>query len=743
MLDLQGNILHTNSTVTERLGYTRKELFGKSVLWVHPEERREEAGRIVGEMLSGQTEYCPVPLVTKAGIQIPVETRVSHGFWDGNPVIFGVTKDISRVRLSEEKFSKVFYLNPSACGLSDLETHKYVEVNEAFCSLFGFTNEEVIGKTAIELGVLTKETMDVALQNADKNGNISSVEVDLTAKNGDIKHVILLAEIIQVQNKKFRFTVVHDMTERKQAKKALHETETKYYNLYTLMRLMSDTMPDMLWAKDLDNRFIFTNKAICENLLNALDTSEPIGKDDMFFALRSRNSHPDNPDWFTFGELCVNSDEITKKEMTHKQFDEYGNVNGKFLYLDVHKAPLYNDKNELIGVVGSARDITEAKKAEKELRESEQKLSTLFESMSEMVALQELVFNENCEPINYRITDCNKAFTEITGINKEDIIGKLATDLDINKTPLFLEEYARVALTGEPYEYTTFYAPLDKYLMISVVSPRKNTFATITTDITEIKQNQEIIFDKNKELENFLYITTHDLRTPLVNIQGFSQKLERQTNAIKLALSECQRESTAKSEIDSMTTENITKALNFILANVTKMDTLLNGLLKISRTGRVSLHIKKVNINQLFKTIIYTQQFQITEYGAKVNIADLPDCYGDENLLNQLFSNVFGNAIKYRDPSRQLVIDITAQIFHSKVIYSIADTGIGIAPRSLEKIFNVFYRVNAASPEAGEGIGLSFAKRIANQHKGKIWVESIEGKGSIFHVQLNKNEFSE
>ena len=147
VLDEQGNIIHTNSTVIDRLGYTQEELSGLSVLMVHPPERREEAGRIVGEMLSGVTTSCPVPIVTKSGVQIPVETTVSQGFWDGKPVIFGVTKDISKVKLSEEKFSKVFYLNPSACGLSDLDTGEYLEVNDQFYTLLGFDKNEVIGKT--------------------------------------------------------------------------------------------------------------------------------------------------------------------------------------------------------------------------------------------------------------------------------------------------------------------------------------------------------------------------------------------------------------------------------------------------------------------------------------------------------------------------------------------------------------------------------------------------------------------
>jgi PAS domain S-box-containing protein len=229
VLDDQGNIIHTNTTVIDRLGYTTKELLGQSILMVHPPERRDEAGRIVGEMLSGVTEFCPVPIVTKSGVQIPVETRVSHGFWDGKPVIFGVTKDISKVSLSEEKFSKVFHINPSACGLNDLNDHKYIEVNEAFHTLLGFDKDAVIGKTAYELGILTIETATAIYLKADSNGKITNAAADIKARNGDIKHVLLSSENIYIQDKEYRFTVVHDITERKrtEAEKAQLEAQNR------------------------------------------------------------------------------------------------------------------------------------------------------------------------------------------------------------------------------------------------------------------------------------------------------------------------------------------------------------------------------------------------------------------------------------------------------------------------------------------------------------------------------------
>lgn len=141
VLDVEGKIIHVNDTVTDRLGYKEKELIGKSILIVHPKERRDEASRIVGEMLAGKTKVCPVPIITKSGKQIPVETRITNGLWDGKPALFGVTKDVSQLILSEEKFSKVFQINPSACGLSDIATQKYIEVNDAFYKLCQVPNK--------------------------------------------------------------------------------------------------------------------------------------------------------------------------------------------------------------------------------------------------------------------------------------------------------------------------------------------------------------------------------------------------------------------------------------------------------------------------------------------------------------------------------------------------------------------------------------------------------------------------
>jgi PAS domain S-box-containing protein len=208
-----------------------------------------------------------------------------------------------------------------------------------------------------------KEKITHVFNDCAQNGINYDEEMEIISANGKRKWVRTIGEAIRNENGEI--TIVHgsfqDISERKQSENALQKSNKKYEGLSTLMRLMADNMPDMLWAKNLNKEYIFANKAICDTLLGAADTDEPLGKTDMFFALRERAKHQGNPKWHTFGEVCRDSDAITLQEMKPMQFEEYGNIKGKFLILDVHKAPLFDDKNKLIGVVGSARDITEQK----------------------------------------------------------------------------------------------------------------------------------------------------------------------------------------------------------------------------------------------------------------------------------------------------------------------------------------------------------------------------------------------
>jgi len=141
-----------------------------------------------------------------------------------------------------------------------------------------------------------------------------------------------------------------------------------------LLSLLTKHLPDMLWVKDLEGIYLYANQAICDGLLMAKDTQEPIGKGDVFFALREREAHKENPEWHTFGELCFNSDIDVIEQNRAIRFEEYGNVKGKMMYLEVYKAPFYDKDGKIIGTVGAGRDITKLKRVQLDLEKSLQTL---------------------------------------------------------------------------------------------------------------------------------------------------------------------------------------------------------------------------------------------------------------------------------------------------------------------------------------------------------------------------------
>ncbi|MBN2635086.1 MAG: PAS domain S-box protein, partial [Prolixibacteraceae bacterium] len=222
VLDDTGNIIHVNETVKNRLGFDTDDLVGKSVLSVHSPDRQEEAARIVVEMLEGKVDSCQVPIVTKYGEEIQVETRIKKGMWNGKPAIFGVTKDISQIKLSEEKFSTAFHTNVSLMAISNIDDSRYVEVNESFLKVLGYTRDEVIGKTSIDLNIFADAPDEIEMKkHLMKNEPVRDVELRVRTKSGDIRIGLFSIDIISIGSEKKYLATMVDITERKKIEKEL------------------------------------------------------------------------------------------------------------------------------------------------------------------------------------------------------------------------------------------------------------------------------------------------------------------------------------------------------------------------------------------------------------------------------------------------------------------------------------------------------------------------------------------
>lgn len=254
----------------------------------------------------------------------------------------------------------------------------------------------------------------------------------------------------------------------------------------------------------------------------------------------------------------------------------------------------------------------------------------------------------------------------------------------------------------------------------------------------EQKRLLEELEEKNKELEQVIYVTSHDLRSPLVNIQGFSQELNlslKELESITLINNEISTDTREK--IHEIFDKDIQESLKYIEASTNKMDGLLSGLLKLSRVDRMTATFDFIDMNRLISDILNSLEFLIKEVGGQVHVENLPSCYGNELQLNQLFSNLITNSIKYRSPSRPIEISITGKELRNekRLLYSVKDNGIGIPKEYHKKIFEIFHRLNPDETE-GEGLGLAIVSKIVTRHKGSIRVDSKPGEGTYFFISF-------
>lgn len=217
------------------------------------------------------------------------------------------------------------------------------------------------------------------------------------------------------------------------------------------------------------------------------------------------------------------------------------------------------------------------------------------------------------------------------------------------------------------------------------------------------------------ELEQFAYITSHDLQAPLRNIAGFSQLLTRRYSQ--------------KLDGDAL------EFMQFIEQGVRQMQALIQGLLQLSRVGRTEGRAERRPLDESLRSALTALRQDLATQNAKVEFGPMPSVPGMQPLLAQLFQNLVGNAIKFHKPGEQPVVRVSAELEEQQVHIRVQDNGIGIPADQLENVFAVFRRLHNAEEYEGTGIGLAICRKIVQHHQGEIWAES-DGQGTTVHVRL-------
>lgn len=261
------------------------------------------------------------------------------------------------------------------------------------------------------------------------------------------------------------------------------------------------------------------------------------------------------------------------------------------------------------------------------------------------------------------------------------------------------------------------------------------------TDVTELKTMEEGLRASNKELEEFTYIASHDLRSPLVNLKGFASELalgvDQLRNAVNLGIP--QLDPAKQKQTLVALDKDIPMALQFIHSSVARMDRLTNAILDLSRIGRRELKFERLNIQSIVNRCLDTLAHQIEAGKIEVGVENLPDVSGDAVALEQVFGNIIDNAIKYLDPKRAGRIRIYGVGGPSENTYYIADNGRGIAKEDMRKIFEIFRRAGNTTNIPGEGMGMAYIKAILRRHGGDIRCTSEIGVGTTFYFTIANN----
>lgn len=422
------------------------------------------------------------------------------------------------------------------------------------------------------------------------------------------------------------------------------------------------------------------------------------------------------------------------------QFEKrYIHKNGGVIWAEVSTALQRNAAGNPECFITTIDDITAKRLAEERLRETALYLQNLLDYANAPI----IVWDPGM-----RITRFNRAFERLTGRSAEEVIGRQLEILFPGDSRDASLKLIGDALNGEHWE--TVQIPIIRkdgafrtvlWNSAAIYRPDGKTLDAVIAqgqDITEMARLNAKLEEKNQEMENFLHVATHDLRSPLVNILGFNRNLERYISELRAVLAPAPIPPEAGRTLEKLTGESIPGALKMVQESSRKMDALITALIEVSRLGRLELNTVRIDMDKFMPDLLATMAFQIKEADAEVRTGPLPQCLGDRAQLSQVFSNLIGNSLKYRAPDRKPVIEISGRTLDDGMVeYRVADNGIGITEEEAAgRIWTLFYRAAAGGSVKGEGIGLTTAKRIIVRHGGKIRAARAPGGGAEFTVQL-------
>ncbi len=503
-----------------------------------------------------------------------------------------------------------------------------------------------------------------------------------------------------------------------------------------LKELIEKHIPDVIWELNLtEQKFTYISPSVYQ--LRGLTVDEAMQED--FRASLHKEDYQ-----YIVNHLQPRVSHFEKGDETMKVLTgEYRQPRKDGSYVDVEITTILikNQQGKVDRIAGISREITH-RKSQKELLRNTQ---SLFETVFNFTATGIALVNEDGTFINV-----NNGFCKMLGYPMEYVMEKTLTHFLVKGDEPFIRDLFKSANKEKGLEKQAEIRMVNIreqiiWGLINITAVQsyldtKTQWVIQIQETTQRKKAEEVIRllnadlkIKNREMEQLVFITSHDLRSPLVNIKGFSGELQYSLKEIIKLYKEYDFDGLAGKILP--VEKEIYESFEYINLSIEKMDRLLKGLLAYSRLGRKVKDPAAIDMHDLVTEVIKTNEYQLKNSHIIIEVSQLPNCWGSEQMINQAFSNLLSNAIKYRDNTRKCIIKISGEQTENSVTYCMEDNGMGIESRHHEKVFELFYRLYPEKGD-GEGLGLSTVKKIIELNSGQIRMESEPGKGTKFFVTL-------
>ncbi|MEO8765728.1 MAG: PAS domain S-box protein [Ginsengibacter sp.] len=623
------------------------------------------------------------------------------------------TEELNR---SEKSYRYLFENNPMPMWVIDLKTFKFLDINEMAVLQYGYTREEFLSMTAMDI---RPETDKERFRQYDRFGaggttNFNKGIWSHVKKDKTIIQVEIIAHSIIFEGIPARFILSNDVTEKLKAEEKLSKSE-KFF------RAMIEKDTDMKTLADPEGNIFYTSPSLTKIL--GYESKE-------FMTMPvSDFSHPEDIP----GLLEGIADILQSPGKSFYRQQRLKHKNGTWLWCEGTITNMLYDP-AVGALVSNFRDITERKQAEEAILLAEANYREIFDKASDGIYVHEIDTG--------RVIEVNKRASEITGYSREELLNNHQEEFITDNPEYTFEkvmDYLRKAAAGEPQLFEWMMKNKDNsinWLEVTLknasiagkerilsffreINDRKKAQLEIQELNEELEQKvvdrTEQLETANKELEAFSYSVSHDLRAPLRAINGFAKMLGENYGSV-------------------FDNEGL-RLFNRIKANAKKMGILIDDLLEFSRLGRKEIHKSSVQMTELTKAALGELNTTVT-HKATIKINKLHAANADSAMIKQVMINLLSNAIKYSSKNEDPVIEVKSSIKGDEIIYCVSDNGVGFDYQFVHKLFGVFQRLHLQADFEGTGVGLALVKRIITKHGGNVWAVGELEKGATFYFSL-------